>query len=54
MAEILMGERAATLDCIARVKIKDLRLELKAECAIAIVTHSMQRAAQVSRETGFL
>ena len=49
-----MGKRAAALDCIATVKIKDLMPELKAECAIAIVIHSMQRAAQVSRETAFL
>lgn len=54
MAKILRGKRAAALDPIATVKIKDLRPELKAECVVAIVTHSMQRAAQVSRETAFL
>ncbi len=50
---ILMDEPCSALDPIATAKIEDLMSELKEEFTIIIVTHSMQQAARVSKNTGF-
>ena len=50
---ILMDEPCSALDPIATAKIEDLMSELKKEFTIIIVTHSMQQAARVSKNTGF-
>lgn len=50
---ILMDEPTSALDPIASAKIEDLIDELKANYAIAIVTHNMQQAARVADGTGF-
>jgi phosphate transport system ATP-binding protein len=48
---ILMDEPTSALDPIASAKIEDLIDELRANYAIAIVTHNMQQAARVSQRT---
>ena len=50
---ILMDEPCSALDPIATAKIEELMNELKKEFTIIIVTHSMQQAARVSKNTGF-
>jgi phosphate transport system ATP-binding protein len=50
---ILMDEPTSALDPIAGAKIEDLIDELKANYAIAIVTHNMQQAARVSQRTAY-
>jgi phosphate transport system ATP-binding protein len=50
---ILMDEPTSALDPIASAKIEDLIDELKANYAIAIVTHNMQQAARVSQRTAY-
>jgi phosphate transport system ATP-binding protein len=50
---ILMDEPCSALDPIATAKIEDLIDELSANYTIAIVTHSMQQAARVSRRTAY-
>jgi phosphate transport system ATP-binding protein len=50
---ILMDEPTSALDPIASAKIEDLIDELRANYAIAIVTHNMQQAARVSQSTAY-
>ena len=50
---ILMDEPCSALDPIATAKIEDLIDELSQNYAIAIVTHSMQQAARVSKRTAY-
>jgi phosphate transport system ATP-binding protein len=50
---ILMDEPCSALDPIATARIEDLIDELSQNYAIAIVTHSMQQAARVSRRTAY-
>jgi phosphate transport system ATP-binding protein len=50
---ILMDEPCSALDPIATAVIEELIDELRANYAIAIVTHSMQQAARVSQRTAY-
>jgi phosphate transport system ATP-binding protein len=50
---ILMDEPCSALDPIATAKIEELMTELSENYTIAIVTHSMQQAARVSRRTAY-
>lgn len=50
---ILMDEPCSALDPIATARIEDLIDELSQNYTIAIVTHSMQQAARVSRRTAY-
>ena len=50
---ILMDEPCSALDPIATARIEELIDELSANYTIAIVTHSMQQAARVSKRTAF-
>ena len=51
---ILMDEPCSSLDPIATLSIEELIRTLAEEYTIIIVTHNMQQAARVSRETVFL
>ncbi|HSJ18592.1 MAG TPA: phosphate ABC transporter ATP-binding protein PstB [Solirubrobacterales bacterium] len=51
---ILMDEPCSALDPISTGKIEDLKLELKDDYSIVIVTHNMQQAARISDMTAFL
>jgi phosphate transport system ATP-binding protein len=48
---ILLDEPRSALDPIATAKVEELIHELRENFTIAIVTHSMQQAARVSRRT---
>jgi len=48
-----MDEPTSALDPIASARIEDLIDELRANYAIAIVTHNMQQAARVADRTAF-
>ena len=50
---ILMDEPTSALDPMASARIEDLIDELRANYAIAIVTHNMQQAARVSQRTAY-
>ena len=50
---ILMDEPCSALDPIATARIEELIAELSQNYTIAIVTHSMQQAARVSRRTAY-
>jgi phosphate transport system ATP-binding protein len=50
---ILMDEPTSALDPVACARIEDLIDELRANYAIAIVTHNMQQAARVSQRTAY-
>ncbi len=50
---ILMDEPCSALDPIATARIEELIDELKEHFTIVIVTHSMQQAARVSKQTCF-
>lgn len=50
---ILMDEPCSALDPIATAKVESLIEELSSKYTIIIVTHSMQQAARVSRNTAF-
>jgi phosphate transport system ATP-binding protein len=51
---LLMDEPCSALDPIATERIEDLMRLLAERYTIIIVTHNMQQAARVSRETGFM
>lgn len=51
---VLMDEPCSTLDPQATARIEELMRELKNNYTIIIVTHSMQQAARVSDDTGFM
>ncbi len=50
---ILMDEPCSALDPIATAKVESLIEELSSKYTIIIVTHSMQQAARVSKNTAF-
>jgi len=50
---ILMDEPCSALDPIATARIEELINELSSNFTIAIVTHSMQQAARVSKRTAY-
>jgi len=50
---VLMDEPCSALDPISTLRIEELMDELRESYTIVIVTHNMQQAARVSRETGF-
>lgn len=50
---ILMDEPCSALDPIATARIEELIAELSENYTIAIVTHSMQQAARVSKRTAY-
>lgn len=50
---ILMDEPTSALDPISTSKLEQLIHELKNDFTIVIVTHNMQQAARVSKETAF-
>jgi phosphate transport system ATP-binding protein len=51
---LLMDEPCSALDPIATERIEELMRELSHRYTIVIVTHNMQQAARVSKETGFM
>ncbi|MBF0331943.1 MAG: phosphate ABC transporter ATP-binding protein [Candidatus Omnitrophica bacterium] len=51
---LLMDEPCSTLDPQATARIEELMYELKRDYTIIIVTHSMQQAARISDDTGFM
>jgi len=51
---ILFDEPCSALDPISTAKIEELIDELQEEYTIVIVTHNMQQAARVSRQTAFM
>ncbi|MBM4032566.1 MAG: phosphate ABC transporter ATP-binding protein [Planctomycetes bacterium] len=51
---VLMDEPCSALDPIATEHVEELMRQLARHYTIVIVTHNMQQAARVSRETGFM
>ena len=51
---VLMDEPCSALDPLATEHIEELMRQLASDYTIIIVTHNMQQAARVSRETGFM
>jgi phosphate transport system ATP-binding protein len=51
---ILLDEPASALDPLSTAKIEELIDELQADYTIVIVTHNMQQAARVSKQTAFM
>jgi len=51
---LLMDEPCSALDPIATERVEELMRRLAEQYTIIIVTHNMQQAARVSRETGFM
>jgi len=51
---MLMDEPCSSLDPQATSRIEELKQEFKKNYTIIIVTHSMQQAARVSDDTGFM
>ena len=51
---LLMDEPCSALDPLATLQLEELMQELAKEYTIIIVTHNMQQAARVSRDTGFM
>jgi len=51
---LLMDEPCSALDPQATVRIEELMRELKRDYTILIVTHSMQQAARISDDAGFM
>jgi phosphate transport system ATP-binding protein len=50
---LLMDEPCSALDPIATAQVEELIDELRSQCSVVIVTHSMQQAARVSQRTAF-
>ena len=50
---LLMDEPCSALDPVATARIEDLMHQLVERYTIVIVTHNMQQAARVSRQTAF-
>jgi phosphate transport system ATP-binding protein len=50
----LMDEPCASLDPISTLRIEELIRELQEEYTVIIVTHNMQQAARISRQTAFV
>ena len=51
---ILLDEPCSSLDPMATAHIEELMQELKEKYTIVIVTHNMQQAARISKETGYM
>ena len=51
---LLMDEPCSSLDPVATQHIEELIVQLKREYTIIIVTHSMQQAARISDQTGYM
>ncbi len=51
---MLMDEPCSALDPIATERVEELMRELAQRYTIVIVTHNMQQAARISKETGFM
>lgn len=51
---ILLDEPCSSLDPMATANIEELMQELKEKYTIVIVTHNMQQAARISKETGYM
>jgi len=51
---ILLDEPCSSLDPVATQRIEELMIQLKDTYTIVIVTHNMQQAARVSRDTAFM
>ena len=51
---ILMDEPCSSLDPVATQRVEELMQVLAKEYTIVIVTHNMQQAARVSKDTGFM
>lgn len=51
---ILLDEPCSSLDPMATAHIEELMQELKEKYTIIIVTHNMQQAARISKETGYM
>jgi len=51
---LLMDEPCSALDPLATERVEELMRVLAEQYTIVIVTHNMQQAARVSRETGFM
>ena len=49
-----MREPASALDPLATQRIEELIYQLKTRYTIVIVTHNMQQAARVSKQTAFM
>ncbi len=52
-AVILMDEPCSALDPIATARVEQLIYELQGRYTVVIVTHNMQQAARVARQTAF-
>ncbi|MBT9173865.1 MAG: Phosphate import ATP-binding protein PstB 3 [Syntrophomonadaceae bacterium] len=50
----LMDEPCASLDPVSTMHIEELIKELQEEYTVIIVTHNMQQAARISRQTAFV
>ncbi|MCL5982684.1 MAG: phosphate ABC transporter ATP-binding protein [Firmicutes bacterium] len=50
----LMDEPCASLDPVSTMRIEELIKELQEEYTVVIVTHNMQQAARISRQTAFV
>ena len=50
---LLLDEPCSALDPISTAQIEETILQLKEECTMVMVTHSMQQAARISDYTGF-
>ena len=51
---LLMDEPCSSLDPFATLKVEELMMRLKKKYTIVVVTHSMQQAARISDEVGYL
>jgi len=51
---ILLDEPCSSLDPVATQRIEELMIQLKDTYTIVIVTHNMQQAARVSRDTAYM
>ena len=50
---LLMDEPTASIDPIATAKIEELMMQLREQCSIVVVTHSMMEAKRVSNRVGY-
>ncbi len=50
----LMDEPCASLDPMSTMRVEELIKELQRDYTIIIVTHNMQQAARISKQTAFL
>jgi phosphate transport system ATP-binding protein len=50
---LLFDEPCSALDPISTAKIEEIMMQLRNECTMVVVTHSLQQAARISDHTGF-